>query len=94
MTTTERLETMCKTEEQNRARIDDHQTNRKKRYMVYSHVDAGNPVLVDSFDLREDAVRLIDRLTAAYGDIVRCHGAQRPRLTLVDAKADTMELIS
>lgn len=70
------------------------QTRREKRYKVYSHIDAENPLLVDSFDLREDAVRLIDRLTAAYGDIVRCHGVQRPRLTLVDAKADTMELIS
>lgn len=35
---------------------------RKKRWQVYSVLAAGNPLLVDSFDLRQDAQRLVDRL--------------------------------
>lgn len=67
---------------------------RKKRFRVYSQAETGNALLVDSFDLREQAQRLIDRLEAAYGDMVRIHGAHRPRLSLVDALEDTMELMS
>ena len=35
---------------------------RKKRWQVYSVLAAGNPLLMDSFDLRQDAQRLVDRL--------------------------------
>ena len=35
---------------------------RKKRWQVYSVLAAGNPLLVDSFDLSQDAQRLVDRL--------------------------------
>ena len=35
---------------------------RKKRWQVYSVVAAGNPLLVDSFDLRQDEQRLVDRM--------------------------------
>ena len=35
---------------------------RKKRWQVYSVVAAGNPLLVDSFDFRQDAQRLVDRM--------------------------------
>ncbi len=67
---------------------------RKKRYQVYSLTETGNALPVESFDLREQAQRRIDRLEAAYGEMVRIHGARRPRLSLVDALEDTMELMS
>lgn len=35
---------------------------RRKRWQVYSVVAAGNPLLMDSFDLRQDAQRMVDRL--------------------------------
>lgn len=62
-----------------------------KRYRVYSVVD-GRPLLVDSFDLREQAQRCIDRLQLAYVQAPRDLFVCRPRWMIVDAQAQTTEL--
>ena len=62
-----------------------------KRFRVYSIVDS-RPLLVDSFDLREQAQRCIDRLQTAYVQAPRDLFICRPRFVLVDAKEQTTEL--
>lgn len=57
-----------------------------RRWRVYSLSESGNPVLVDSFDLREQAQRLADRLTDGY-DPLRDRGVRRPEFAIVDGRA-------
>lgn len=64
---------------------------RKKRWQIYSASESGNPLLVDNFDLREDAQRLIDRMTETYYQMPKERMLRRPRFALVDAWAETME---
>lgn len=62
-----------------------------KRFRVYSVVDS-RPLLVDSFDLRTQAQRCIDRLQTAYVQAPRDLFICRPRFVLVDGKEQTTEL--
>lgn len=64
---------------------------RRKRWQIYSLADAGNPLLVDSFDLKSDAQRLIDRMTETYYQLHKELLLRKPRFALVDGKEDTME---
>lgn len=64
---------------------------RKKRWRVYSLTESGNPLLVDSFDLREQAQRCIDRLNGLYGEMPNEVRLRRPRFALEDAMEGTME---
>lgn len=68
---------------------------RKKRWQVYSLAPAGNPLFVSSFDLREDAQRLIDRQEEYYSIIA--NGTLRippPRFVLVDGCKQTVETVT
>lgn len=62
-----------------------------KRFRVYSVVD-GRSLLVDSFDLRAQAQRCIDRLQLAYVQAPRDLFICRPRFVIVDGKNQTSEL--
>ncbi len=57
---------------------------RKKRFEVYSLADAGNPMLVDSFDLRQQAEMAIRSIQDAHEEIPGWMYVRRPRLMLVD----------
>lgn len=68
---------------------------RKKRWQVYSLAPAGNPLFVCSFDLREDAQRMIDRQEEYYAIIA--NGTARispPRFVLVDGYEQTVETVT
>lgn len=65
---------------------------RKKRWQVYSLAPAGNPLFVCSFDLRQEAQRLIDRQEEDYSNLAK--GTLRispPRFVLVDSSKQTIE---
>lgn len=64
---------------------------RKKRWQIYSISEGGNPLLVDSFDLREEAQRQIDRMTETYYQMPKERMLRRPRFALVDAWEQTAE---
>ena len=68
---------------------------RKKRWQVYSYPYGRDPLFVCSFDLREDAQRLIDRQEDYYAIIA--NGTLRippPRFVLVDGNEQTMETMT
>lgn len=62
-----------------------------KRFRVYSIVDS-RPLLVDSFDLRVQAQRCIDRQQMAYTQAPRDLFICRPRWVIVDSQEQTTEL--
>lgn len=66
--------------------------SRIKRYRVYSQTHDGNPLLIESFDLPQQAQRLADQLNSLYCDMLREHGQmQKPRITVVDAREEGMQ---
>lgn len=65
---------------------------RIKRYRVYSQTHDGNPLLIESFDLPQQAQLLADQLNNLYCDILREHKQmQKPRITVVDAREEGMQ---
>lgn len=59
---------------------------RIKRYRVYSQTHDGNPLLIESFDLPQQAQRLADQLNNLYCDMLREHKQmQKPRITVIDS---------
>lgn len=60
----------------------------KRRWRVYSLYTAGNPLLVDSFDLRQDAQRLVDRLESAQIGRAHTPGMIRAQYVLRDGQEE------
>lgn len=67
---------------------------RKKRFEVYSLAEAGNPLLVDRFDLREQAEMTIRRIQDVHEEMPRELYVRRPRLMLVDTWMGEAESVS
>lgn len=57
---------------------------RRKRYQVFSLSESGAPLLVDGFDLPQDAQRCVDRIMRGYDEIPRELHIRRPRVYMVD----------
>ena len=72
-----------------RARMNNPERMRKKRWQVYSLMPGRNALFVSSFDLRQDAQRLIDRQEGCGDDPLFCGEMRLPaaRFVLVDAGA-------
>lgn len=70
----------------------DGMEKRIKRYLVYSQTHDGNPLLIESFDLPQQAQLLADQLNSLYCDMLREHRRmQKPRITVVDAREEGMQ---
>ena len=66
--------------------------SRIKRYRVYSQTHDGNPLLIESFDLPQQAKLLADQLNNLYFDMLREHKQmQKPMITVVDAREEGMQ---
>lgn len=66
--------------------------SRIKRYRVYSQTHDGNPLLIESFDLPQQAQLLADQINSLYCDMLREHGQmQKPRITVIDAWEEGMQ---
>lgn len=57
---------------------------RRKRYQVFSLSESGAPMLVDGFDLPQNAQRCVDRITRGYEQIPKELNIRRPRVYMVD----------
>ena len=57
---------------------------RRKRYQVFSLSESGAPMLVDGFDLPQDAQRCVDRITRGYEQIPKGLQIRRPKVCVVD----------
>ena len=58
--------------------------SRRKRYQVFSLSESGAPMLVDGFDLPQDAQRCVDRITRGYEQIPKELNIRRPKVYMVD----------
>lgn len=61
---------------------------RRKRYQVFSLSESGSPLLVDGFDLPQDAQRCVDRITRGYEQIPKELNIRRPRVYMVDTRKE------
>lgn len=79
-----------------RARMNNPERMRKKRWQVYSLMPGRKALFVSSFDLRQDAQRLIDRQEGCGDDPLFCGEMRLPvaRFVLVDGKEQTVETMS
>lgn len=57
---------------------------RRKRYQVFSLSESGAPLLVDGFDLPQDAQRCVDRVMRGYEQIPKELQIRRPKVYMVD----------
>ena len=58
--------------------------SRRKRYQVFSLSESGAPMLVDGFDLPQDAQRCVDRIMRGYEQIPKELHIRRPKVYMVD----------
>ena len=56
----------------------------RKRYQVFSLSESGAPMLVDGFDLPQNAQRCVDRITRGYEQIPKELNIRRPKVYMVD----------
>ena len=61
---------------------------RRKRYQVFSLSESGVPMLVDGFDLPQDAQRCVDRITRGYEQIPKELNIRRPKVYMVDTRKE------
>ena len=61
---------------------------RRKRYQVFSLSESGVPLLVDGFDLPQDAQRCVDRITRGYEQIPKELHIRRPKVYMVDIREE------
>ena len=61
---------------------------RRKRYQVFSLSESGAPMLVDGFDLPQDAQRCVDRITRGYEQIPKELHIRRPKVYMVDIREE------
>lgn len=61
---------------------------RRKRYQVFSLSESGAPLLVDGFDLPQDAQRCVDRITRGYEQIPKELHIRRPNVYMVDTRKE------
>ena len=62
--------------------------SRRKRYQVFSLSESGAPMLVDDFDLPQDAQRCVDRITRGYEQIPKELHIRRPSVYMVDTREE------
>lgn len=62
---------------------------RRKRYQVFSLSESGAPLLVDSFDLPQEAQRCVDRIMRGYEQIPKEMHILRPKVYMVDTRKET-----
>ena len=79
-----------------RAQMNNPERMRKKRWQVYSLMPGRKALFVSSFDLRQDAQRLIDRQEGCGDDPLFCGEMRLPaaRFVLVDGREQTVETMS
>ena len=79
-----------------RARMNNPERMRKKRWQVYSLMPGRKALFVSSFDLRQDAQRLIDRQEGCGDDPLFCGEMRLPaaRFVLVDGREQTVETVT
>ena len=61
---------------------------RRKRYQVFSLSESGAPLLVDGFDLPQEAQRCVDRITRGYEQIPKELNIRRPKVYMVDTRKE------
>ena len=61
---------------------------RRKRYQVFSLSESGAPMLVDGFDLPQDAQRCVDRIMRGYEQIPKELNIRRPKVYMVDTRKE------
>lgn len=61
---------------------------RRKRYQVFSLSESGAPILVDSFDLPQEAQRCVDRIMISYEQIPKELHILRPKVYMVDTRKE------
>ena len=61
---------------------------RRKRYQVFSLSESGAPLLVDSFDLQQDAQRCVDRIMRGCEQIPKELHIQRTKVYMVDTRKE------
>lgn len=62
--------------------------DRARRYRVVREDGEGKRVLVDSFDLLQDAQRCVDRIMIGYEQIPKELNIQRPKVYMVDTRKE------
>lgn len=63
---------------------------RRKRYQVFSLSESGAPMLVDGFDLPQEAQRCVDRIMRGYEQIPKELNIRRPRVYMVDTRKEAV----
>lgn len=61
---------------------------RRKRYQAFSLSESGAPLLVDSFDLPQDAQLCVDRIMRGCEQIPKELHIQRPKVYMVDTRKE------